>query len=102
MARKRGLCRGCGEEERLFYGLCMSCRLTAAHKRPLNPRYKASKRVREARERSKAVLLQNREFLVCGCDYMESSLSGDTQSHDPRNCPNKKIITVARGHDNGK
>jgi hypothetical protein len=101
-----GKCRGCGEETVLHYGNCMNCRLVSPHRRPLNVKYVPPERrgrrgpiEHGLREPSRAQRVEGRKYLVCGCDYMEFSL--DAKLHTPDDCPNRKVVIVARGHENG-
>jgi hypothetical protein len=88
-------CRGCGEEAKLAYGLCGKCRLVSPRKRPLNPRYTGATR----RRGSTSVDVGARKFLVCGCDYMLATL--EVEPHSALDCPNAKVVIIARGHDEG-
>jgi hypothetical protein len=109
---KREECRGCGIKPSsygLHYGLCIECRVIEPCKRPLHPRYKPpNKRVNRGtiqqgptiQSRGLAIRIQGREYLVCGCDYMQFPI--EACSHSPYECPNPKKIIVTRGHDNGK
>lgn len=90
-------CRGCGVISRLYYGLCLECRFKSPHKRPLNPKYRS--RVKNRKGRGASIHLEGRKYLVCGCDYIDQSL--DVKPHSAQYCPNRKVITIARGHDEG-
>ena len=97
-------CRGCGVETTLYYGLCLKCRVLSPNKRPLNPKYRRISKQHRSRVQNRegqtgSFHLEHRKYLVCGCDYMEVPL--EAKPHRAVDCPNAKVVEIARGHDEG-